>query len=70
MDELATMAWDTLAIPAMSAECERVFSSASRLITKYRNKINVDTIEANECLRSWYTPYLGRQGSPQEQEEL
>jgi hypothetical protein len=43
-----------LAIPAMSSECERVFSSAKLLLTDRRNRLNPDAIEANECLRNWY----------------
>ena len=37
-------ALDTLSIPAMSAECERVFSSAKKLITPERNALADDTI--------------------------
>ena len=36
----------------MSAECERVFSSAGQLLTKQCNWL-LDNIEANECLLSW-----------------
>ena len=43
-----------LAIPMMSAECERVFSSAKHLITDARNRLNPDIIEANECLKHWF----------------
>ena len=38
----------------MSAECERVFSSAKHLVTDSRNCLKADIIEANECLKSWY----------------
>ena len=48
------MAWDTLATPAMSAECERIFSSAARLVTIIRNGSKEDIIEANECLKAWF----------------
>ena len=57
-DEVAKMAWDTLAIPAMSAECERVFSSAARLVTWLRNSLGDDAIEANECLKNWWDQAL------------
>jgi len=50
-----------LAIPMMSAECERVFSSARHLLTDARNRLNPDIIEANECLRHWF-------GKPEEEE--
>jgi hAT family C-terminal dimerisation region len=43
-----------LAIPASSAECERIFSSAKMLITASRNGLHPDVIEANEYLRSWF----------------
>lgn len=48
------MAWDMIAIPAMSSECERVFSSAGRLITPVRNRLKEDIIEAFEYLSAWY----------------
>jgi hypothetical protein len=50
-----------LAIPMMSAECERIFSSAKHLITDSRNRLNPEIIEANECLKHWF-------GKPEEQE--
>lgn len=36
-DPVSLMAWDMIAIPVMSSECERIFSSAGRLITPVRN---------------------------------
>ena len=36
----------------MSAAAERVFSSANLTITPIRNRLNIDTVEALECLRS------------------
>ena len=47
------MALDILAIPAMSAEVERVFSSTGLLITDRRNRLKNDVVEAVECLKSW-----------------
>lgn len=47
------MALEILAVPAMSAEVERVFSSASLTITDRRNCLGEDTIEAIECQKSW-----------------
>src|SRR3954468_20527697 len=44
----------TLAIPAMSAECERVFSSTKKLITPGRNRLGEESIEASECLKNWW----------------
>lgn len=53
-DPVSQMAWDMIAIPAMSSECERVFSSAGRLVTPLRNRLKEDVIEASECLNAWY----------------
>ena len=50
---LARMAFDILSIPAMSAECERVFSSTKLLLTDRRARMKEDIIEASECLRAW-----------------
>lgn len=47
-------ALDTLAIPATSAECERIFSSAKKLVTPERNRLSDDIIEAMECLKAWW----------------
>jgi hypothetical protein len=47
-------ALDKLAIPAMSAECERVFSSVGKMITPERNRLGDDIIEACECLKAWW----------------
>jgi hypothetical protein len=51
---LSTMAYDMLAIPPMSDECERTFSSAKHLISDSRNNLIMDIIEASECLKSWF----------------
>ena len=51
---LSTLAYTVLSIPAMSAECERVFSSSKLLITPARNRLSPATIESCECLRNWY----------------
>ena len=50
---LAQMALDLLSVPAMAAECERVFSSAKILVSDHRNRLKDDVIEANECIRYW-----------------
>jgi hypothetical protein len=47
------MACDLFSIPAMSAECERVFSHAKHLITDERHSLGDDTIEAHECQGNW-----------------
>lgn len=50
---LSKLAFDALSIPAMSAECERCFSSGGRLIGDDRYSLAPDTIEASECNRHW-----------------
>lgn len=50
---LAQLALDMAAIPAMSSECERVFSQGKLLITGQRHRLKVDIIEATQCLRCW-----------------
>lgn len=52
--DLAQMALDVLAVPAMSDECERLFSSAKILLSDRRSRLGIDIIEASECLRAWY----------------
>jgi hypothetical protein len=54
--DLARFALDILAVPPMSDECERLFSSTSILLEKRRRRLGMDIIEANECLRSSYGP--------------
>lgn len=51
---LARMAFDMIAIPAMSSECERLFSSSKLLLSDRRARMKEDIIEASECLRYWY----------------
>jgi hAT family C-terminal dimerisation region len=60
---LAQMALDMLCIPAMSAECERVFSSAKLLISDRRNRLKPDIIEACECLRAWLIQDMKDEGT-------
>jgi hypothetical protein len=47
-------ALNTLSCPAMSTECERVFSSIKKLITPERNHLGGDIIEAYEYLKAWW----------------
>lgn len=51
---LGKMALDMLSIPAMSASPERLFSGAGMTITERRNRLGNESIEALECLKSWY----------------
>jgi hypothetical protein len=48
------MALDTLSIPAMSTECERVFSCTKKLITPMWSLLKEKVIEATECLKAWW----------------
>ena len=50
---LASMAYDLFSIPAMSAECERAFSLAKRLIADDRYNLKPDVIEADQCINRW-----------------
>ncbi|HEX3523491.1 MAG TPA: hAT transposon family protein [Stellaceae bacterium] len=50
---LARMGVDMVGIPAMSSDCERVFSQCKLLITGQRNRLKSDIIEATQCLRMW-----------------
>jgi hypothetical protein len=47
------MASDVLSIPAMSAEPERGFSSAGRMVSPLRSKLDSLTIHMAQCIRSW-----------------
>lgn len=46
---LSKMAFDLFSCPAMSSECERVFSQTKKVITDERNRLNSDTVAAIEC---------------------
>lgn len=54
--DLAQFALDILAVPPISDDCERLFSSAKILLEDRRSCLNMDIIEANECLRHSYGP--------------
>lgn len=54
LPQLAKFALDCLAIPCMSDDAERSFSSGRDLITYRRNRLSADIIEATQCLRNWY----------------
>ena len=51
---LRQWALDTLSIPAMSAELERVFSQAKQFYTDDRNRLLTTTFEALQCLLQWH----------------
>jgi hypothetical protein len=47
------MAINVLSIPAMSADVERLFSSAGLTLLDRRNRMGTELLEALECLKSW-----------------
>lgn len=51
--ELAAMALDFLAIPAMSSECERIFSSCAKQTTAESSQLSGDILWHQECLKNW-----------------
>jgi hypothetical protein len=50
---LSRMALDLLTAPAMSADCERLFSAAKLTITDLRTRLSAQSVEALLCLKSW-----------------
>jgi hAT family C-terminal dimerisation region len=50
----ASLAWDYLAIMASSVSSERAFSSAGLTISKRRNRLQGDIVEALQCLKCMY----------------
>ncbi len=50
---LVKMAIDHLSLPVMSDKPERFFSFLGQMITKCRNHLHPDVIQASGCLRSW-----------------
>jgi len=50
---LSRMALDLLTVPPMSAECERLFSTTGRMVTKSRKRLDASTIGLCQTLRSW-----------------
>lgn len=47
------MAYDFLSIPAMSSDCERLFSGAKLTLAPQRQQLRADIIEAIELLNAW-----------------
>ncbi|KGQ02732.1 hypothetical protein BBAD15_g12049 [Beauveria bassiana D1-5] len=50
---LSRMAMDFMTVQAMSAECERFFSAAGRMVTPLRSQLESSTIAICQVLRSW-----------------
>lgn len=57
---LSRMALDFLTIPAMSSECERLFSSAGRMMTQQRTSLAAAMVSMCQALRSWYRSGIAR----------
>jgi hypothetical protein len=55
---LAGLAFTLFAIPGMSAECERAFSQAKKIVTDERYCLKADIIEADQCVKSWLKSQL------------
>jgi hAT family C-terminal dimerisation region len=51
---LSVLAVNTLAIPAMSDEPERVFSGGRRTVSWERMKLGVSSLERLECMKVWH----------------
>jgi hypothetical protein len=50
---LSRMALDVMTVPAMSSECERLFSATGLMVTPLRNRLDAGTIGLIQTLRSW-----------------
>jgi hypothetical protein len=50
---LAAITFDFLAVPAMSSECERVFSSCAKQTTSESSKLSGLMLWHQECLKNW-----------------
>ena len=48
------MAFNIIAILAISLEYKRLFSSTKLLLSDYRARIKEDIIKASKCFRYWY----------------
>lgn len=55
---LSKLALSFIAVPASSAEVERLFSSAGQTIIPRRNKLSPATLEKMEALGSWLSAGL------------
>jgi len=56
---LSLMAIDILSIPAMSAGVERLYSQCKIMLTDRRNRLQIDSLQAVECIKSWDSLQIG-----------
>jgi hypothetical protein len=59
---LSRMAMDFMTIQPMSAECERAFSAAGRMVPPTRARLDAMTIGICQVLRSWYGAGVAKNG--------
>jgi hAT family C-terminal dimerisation region len=50
---LSQLALDLWAVPAMSADCERVFSGCKLIMTSQSQSMSIDTLEQRMCIKQW-----------------
>jgi len=50
--ELTTMAFDLMAVPAMSSECKRVFLSCAKMTTADSGRLQGRTLWHQQCLKN------------------
>ena len=51
--QLTSIAFDFLAIPAISSKCERVFSSCVKQTTPESSRLSGLMLQYQECLKNW-----------------
>jgi hypothetical protein len=51
--QLTAMTYDFLAIPAISSECEQVFSSCAKQTTPESSRLSGEMLWHQECLKNW-----------------
>jgi hypothetical protein len=51
---LAALARDVLAVPASTVASESAFSMGGRIVTDFRSRLSVESVEALVCSQDWY----------------
>lgn len=64
------MAVDLLSIPAMSADPERLWSSAKLTVSDRRGRVTVRTLQAIKCLKSWLGVEIAIDDDVEDEDEL